>query len=127
MNTAQIIKGVGHSKVTGRVNRVVKFNIGLENNPRDVETILAMVGLYVDIDRHSVVVGEYIEAEERTLTIIGLTDVSLHVFDIFVGVLCGILTQECIAYKFGGKGVLKYSDNFNGERNEFDEQYFLEI
>jgi len=126
MNTAKITNSTGHSSVAGQVKRVVRLNIGLNNNPYDAVDIVSLLNfLKVEVDRADVVDGEYNGDCEPTLVVTALTHHHPILFDAIVESMTEDMTQECIAYKIGGKGVLKYTPSFDGERYEFDERYFL--
>lgn len=126
--TAQIPQSIGFTPTSGQVKRVVRLNIGLNNNPYDAVDIVALLNfLKVEVDRADVVEGEYNGDCEPTLVVRALTIHGPFVLDAIVETLTSDLTQECIAYKLGGKGVLKYNPNYEGDRYDFDDNYFLEI
>lgn len=128
MKTGKITKSTGHSPLDGQVKRVVRLNIGLNNNPYDAVDIVALLNfLRIDVDRADVVDGEYNGDCEPTLVVRALTHHHPIILDSMMSMLADDLTQECIAYKIGGKGVLKYSPWFKGDRYDFDEQYFITI
>lgn len=126
MKTGKINNSVGFSATDGQVKRVVRLNIGLNNNPHSVEDILDVVALFLSIDSHSVQIGKWEGADEPTLVVTGLTEISLDDIENIVAALTFYLTQQAIAFKYGGKGVLQYNPYYDGdERYEFDEQYFI--
>ena len=126
MRTAKIPNSVGFSATDGQVKRVVRLNIGLNNNPHSTEDILSAVALFLSIDSHSVQIGKWDGADEPTLVVTGLTERSLEDIEDIVSAMTLDLTQQAIAFKYGGKGILQYNPHYDGdERYEFDEQYFI--
>lgn len=126
MNTAKIPNSVGFSATDGQIKRVVRLNIGLNNNPHSTEDILSAVALFLSIDSHSVQIGKWDGADEPTLVVTGLTEMSLEDIEDIVSAMTFDLTQQAIAFKYGGKGILQYNPHYDGdERYEFDEQYFI--
>jgi hypothetical protein len=126
MKTGAITGIVGFTKTDGAIKQVVRLNIGLNNNPHSTEDILSTVELFLSIDSHSVQVGKWEGADEPTLVVTGLTERSFDAIKDIVSALTLDLTQEAIAFKYGGKGVLEYNPHYQGdERYEFDEEYFI--
>ena len=115
----------GFTATDGQVKRVLRLNIGLNNNPHDFKTILEVVALFMTIDSHSIEDGEYEGQDEPTLVVTGLTDRSFDVIKDILTALSLDLTQDCIAFKLGGQGDLAYRSDWTGDRYEFDEQYFI--
>lgn len=124
--TTQISRSTGHSQLDGQVKRVVRLNIGLNNNPYSEDEVIKAVKMFIDVDRTMIVNGEYNGEEEPTLVVVGLTTHSHGVVTDFVKAMCRVFTQECIPYKMG-KGELVYHPLYDGDRYDFDEQYFITI
>lgn len=128
MKTAKISNSTGHSPLDGQVKRVVRLNIGLNNNPYDAADIVALLNfLRIEVDRADVVDGEYNGDCEPTLVVRALFSYHPIILGCIIESMTEDLTQECIAYKIGGKGVLKYNPSYHGDRYDFDEQYFITI
>ena len=125
MKTGKIHASVGFSATDGQINRVLRLNIGLNNNPFSAEDILEALTLAMKIDSQFIKNGEYNGEVEPTLVVIGLTDRSFDAIKDFLTALSLDLTQDCIAFRYGGKGDLAYRPDFTGERYEFDENYFI--
>jgi hypothetical protein len=115
----------GFSQTDGQIKRVLRLNIGLNNNPFSADEILDVLPLFMKVDSHSVQTGEYEGEVEPTLVVVGLTDRSFDAIKDILTALSLDLTQDCIAFRYGGKGDLAYRPDFVGERYEFDEQYFI--
>ena len=102
--------------------KTVKLNIGLENNPFDFERVKTLFNpLSARIE-----VGEYNGQVERTAVINALIDGSIETIFLLIDLLTIAFTQECIAVKIDDVGYLVYNPNFDGEKFEFDNQYFIE-
>ena len=123
--TAQIPQGVGFNPTSGQVKRVVRLNIGLNNNPYSADEVVKTVKMFADVDSTMIVNGEYNGDVEPTVVVVGLTTHSHGVVGEFVKALCRVLTQECIPFRLGGKGELVYHPNYEGDRYDFYEQYFI--
>ena len=121
----RIVDSTGFSKTEGAVRRIVRLNIGLNNNPFDVADIMYAVGFFMKIDSHSIEDGEYEGHDEPTLVVTGLTDYQFDDLKDILTALAFDLTQDCIAFKYGGKGDLAYRSDWTGDKYEFDEQYFI--
>lgn len=105
------------------------WNIGLNNNPKTTEQIIMTfkVNFFNDIVLFREDMGEYKESPEPTLIVEVLTEGVFFegaVIDL-TEEMCDVYTQESIAVKIDGEGHLVYNRNFEGEKYEFDEQYFL--
>ena len=125
MITGKIPSSVGFSATDGQINRVLRLNIGLNNNPFGSEDILPVLELFMRVDSQFIKNGEYNGEIEPTLVVVGLTDRSFDAIKDILTALSLDLTQDCIAFRYGGKGDLAYRPDFVGERYEFDEQYFI--
>lgn len=121
----RIVDSTGFSKTDGAVRRIVRLNIGLNNNRYDLDMLLRMSGELMDIDSHFVAEGEYNGDVEPTLVVTGLTEIGSEDLENNISVFSMLAGQDCIAYKLGGKGVLAYRLNWAGDKYEFDEQYFI--
>ena len=125
MKTGKIHASVGFNATDGQVKRVLRFNIGLNNNRYSVEELLKFLADFMDIDSHFIADGEYDGDDEPTLVATGLSDLSLDVIQPNVELFSLLANQDCIAFKLGGKGVLSYKLGWTSDRYEFDEQYFI--
>lgn len=108
------------------MKRVI-FNIGLNNNPF-ADVVMAKFSQRIEamtmID-NSIKVGVYNGVEEPTAVIICYTVMTNGDIIKMTESLCEQMTQECIAIKIDNIGHLVYRPDFEGERYEFDEKYFL--
>ena len=128
MKTGAITGIVGFSKTSGIIRRVVRLNIGLNNNPlgHSYVSIVDMLRFYTKVDSASVQTGKWEGADEPTLVVTALTTDSLEEFSEYISQLAESLTQDAIAFKYGGKGVLQYNPNYSGaDRYEFSDEYFI--
>lgn len=129
MTTGQLDKAVGFRATSGQVKRVVRLNIGLNNNPYGKSIVVLtneLLGdLFLDIDSAFVHNGQWEGNDEPTLVITALTTDSFEDFEKYVEQLTQHFTQQAIAFKYGGKGVLTYNPSFTGERYEFNDEYFI--
>lgn len=109
-------------------------NIGLNNNPFDEKNqVLAIFDKLIElsggtIDKTQFKVGEYDGAPEPTLIIdfnIGTNHLAYEIIN-FATI---IFNQECIPILSKDKTYKKliYNYKFNGEKLNFDENYFLSI
>lgn len=113
------------------------LNIGLENNPltalgndgaplntqvkifkllmsygwADALSTKVVEGLYNGKPEHTYVVDLWIDDEDK--------------IDAIVKELCTILTQECIPYSSSKVSKLIYNDSYEGERFEFNPEFFI--
>lgn len=102
--------------------KIVKLNIGLENNPYDFESIQWIFGAS---STSRVQIGEYNGEPERTAVVLAKVENDFDVLE-YVAKMALSFTQECIAVKIDDVGYLVYNPNFEGEKLEFDNQYFIE-
>lgn len=93
------------------------LNIGLNNNPRTINEIIA----YIQPIHYRIDVGEYVGEVEPTLVIAYDED------DIDIEEMCVWMTQECIAAKVNGKGLMIFNPGYDGEKFEFNQDYFIEL
>ena len=112
------------SKVAGSR---VKMNIGLENNPKNYDAIVAELAKNpkVRLGTTEQVTGEYNGNPERTLVVDAKYDGTAKEFRTYIEGLNKTLTQEAIGATFNGRGSLIYDKDFQGEKYKFDKQYFL--
>jgi hypothetical protein len=116
----------GFTATDGAIKQVVRLNIGLNNNPHSTEDILGVLKVFLSVDSHSVQVGKWEGADEPTLVVTALTERGFDNIKGLVAELTTYLTQDAIAFKYGGQGVLEYNPNYEGdERYEFNEEYFI--
>jgi hypothetical protein len=105
--------------------KTIELNIGLNNNPLDVDDILNQTGICLDLDITDVAVldSQYKGQPEETLVILAklptITRLEEH-----ISRLCDSLTQESIAYTLDGRGELVYRLGFEGDRQEFNYNFF---
>jgi hypothetical protein len=117
------------------------FNIGLNNNPFNYEQLALFIDNAFKRTNESVQIqlrnGEYQSNAEPT-AVVRVT----HSFEyqdaewaeLITRTLCMVCTQECIPYRHRQVNYpsisitdsLVYNDNFEGERYQFDEAYFIE-
>ena len=127
MTTGQLDQAVGFRATAGQVKRVVRLNIGLNNNPFSAPAIAFALherGV-VDIDKDFIDKGQWDGNDEPTLVITGLTSLSIDGFTKVIETMTKRLTQQAIAFKYGGKGVLTYDPSFTGAKDEFNEEFFI--
>ena len=106
------------------------LNIGLENNPKGPEGVLEVIEAlfsFTELAESRVEMGEFNGNPERTLIVELDSRLGVESLRLNIELLCDILTQESIAVKFNGKGELIFNPAYNGERYEFNEDYFLNI
>jgi hypothetical protein len=115
----------GFTATDGQVKRVLRFNIGLNNNRYSVQELLEALGDFMDIDSHFIVEGEYNGDNEPTLVATGLSDLSLDIVQLNVSLFSMLANQDCIAFRLGGQGDLAYRSDWTGDRYEFNEEYFI--
>jgi hypothetical protein len=109
----------------------IKLNIGLNvgtTEPKNQlkDTFFAVINSELNVTDNKVDAGKYIEMNERTFICEALTKLDLPEFTAFITFLCDTLNQECIAYKYNGIGYLTYASNFEGDKYEFNQDYFIE-
>ena len=116
---------------------VLRINIGLNNNPLNVEQIKQMfyknsIFEFILFERRR---GEYLTNYEPTLIIEGETKQTPEQIESYIFILCTLLTQECIPFTFtdllskenNGVNKLVYNKNYKGLKYEFNKDYFLTI
>jgi len=117
------------------------FNIGLNNNPFNYEHLARFINNAFGSTNESVQVqlrnGTY-ESNAEPTAVVRVAHSSEYQDDrwaeLMARTLCALLTQECIPYRHRQVNYpsitvidsLVYNDNFEGERYQFDEAYFLE-
>ena len=102
---------------------MTRLNIGLNNNPYGAEEVINKLnGVMGDIPiTFSVEMGEYEGNEEPTVVAVYESYASIEDLER----LCEEMTQECIAIKVNGVGSMVFNPGYNGERFEFNDQYFI--
>ena len=104
--------------------RRITNNIGLENNPNSVETIINHLTKTLNFRRlkHFIDVSTYKGETEKTLVIQAETGlVNYGIKKLFHFVICRFNNQESIAYRIDGEpGVLMFSSIYRGETFPFD-------
>jgi len=115
------------------------FNIGLNNNPFSYENVAKIIIGSFSTSNESVEVqlseGEYKEGAEPTAVVKVVHGSYQDAIwaQMMSKTLCGICTQECIPYRYveyqGDEIImvdeLVYNENFEGEKYDFDEAYFI--
>lgn len=117
------------------------FNIGLNNNPFNYEQLALFIDNAFKRTNESVQIqlrnGEY-ESNVEPTAVVRIAHSSEYQDDrwaeLMARTLCAVCTQECIPYRHRHvhypsitmTDSLVYNDNFEGERYQFDEAYFLE-
>ena len=117
-----------------RANKL-KLNIGLNNNPLLVKEILNHIkysGIFInnleeksDYINYRVDLSEYNNEVEQTLIIEGLTAFKLSYCVDIIERLCSVFTQDCIAAKIDNNELLIYQIGYKGEKQKFNNNYFL--
>jgi hypothetical protein len=103
------------------------YNIGLGNNPVDMETFLGNLSKMFILRHKYSDDGSWDGESERTCILVMVTDDQFDPFNL-AKLMCTLMNQECIAVKVdGGESRLVYNTSFTGDKMEFDDQYFLEF
>lgn len=99
------------------------LNIGLNNNPLNQNELFELLKNF-GLNKFQVQKGEYLGNEEPTL----IAEIE-RIHKDQIEALCEICTQECIAIYDNNLhlGHLVYNPLFEGEKYQFDKQYFLTI
>lgn len=107
------------------------LNIGLNNNPKLVNEILEHVrftGIYNSVNiNYRVDLSEYKNEIEQTLILEGFTSFKLSKCIDVIERLSSVFNQESIAAKISNNELLIYRINYKGEKQRFDNKYFLNI
>ncbi len=102
------------------------LNIGLNNNPLSQEEIINKLREDYAIDTCKFGIGRYEDEHEPTLVVILDSPYArTSHFIKKIEELATILTQNCIAVSTDQFDLLVYSQNYNGQRYKFDNQYFI--
>lgn len=112
------------------------LNIGLNNNPLVAkrndgapsivqETILNLLKLAFPYasELYRIETGEWDNDKEPTL--VAYVDAEESTIDRKVQLLCDIMTQICIPYASDSKSNLVYQTDWNGEKFDFSNEYFI--
>lgn len=100
------------------------FNIGLVNNPREKEDIMFKLSMLVgDIPVHRFLAEGTYEGEPEPTLVVVYDDESIKDSDLES--LTQWMNQECIALKRNGVGRLIFNPNYNKERFDFNDNYFI--
>ncbi len=113
----------------------IQLNIGLENNPfKGVEILSILSSLPIfNVTKESrtmarTVTGTYNGEPEETVVIKASMEDDMDI-TLTIEVLCDWFKQECIAIKLTNSdhtiGRLIYHPSFDGEKQEFNEKYFI--
>jgi hypothetical protein len=104
----------------------VIFNIGLNNNTMGSDKVVTtLIQEGFALSKWKIADGEYVNNTEPTVVAYGQTMMDNDQIVSVLERLCILMTQECIAVMIDGVGYLVYDPSFEGERYEFDKQYFL--
>ena len=101
-------------------------NIGLNNNAvHDIQRYFMEHKGY-KVVKYKMLNGEYNGIDEPTAVLELLTDYSLtsKVIADFEKI-CAVMTQECISLSSDEFDMLVYSPNFSGQKQKFNNKYFL--
>ena len=102
------------------------LNIGLNNNPLSRGAIINKIAEDYTINHYSFAIGKYEDELEPTLVVhIESPYARTSHFIKKIEELATILTQNCIAVSTDQFDLLVYSQNYNGQRYKFDNQYFI--
>lgn len=110
-------------------NKIIAVNLGLENNPIQFPSTIANLFYeagFNTITKASIRKGEYLGEEERTLTFYTSSRDSNQKIRAAFRQLCQVFGQECIALKINGKGYLEYNNKYQGERFDFNDDFFIQ-
>jgi len=100
------------------------LNLGLENNPLDVQGCLDLLSEFGTIENSRVEIGEWEGKPERTL-VVAISNVDLWSWELVADVrkLATKTTQDCIAFKYNGVGAVV--NQVAPDTVIFDENYFI--
>lgn len=103
----------------------IGLNIGAEEPKQQLSrTLTSLLGYYALDKVRTDEEGVYKGSGERTL--IACFEAScLGTLKEALEYLCSDLKQECIACKVNGVGAIVFNTNYEGERFEFNEEYFI--
>mgnify|MGYP003108765167 FL=1 len=111
------------------------LNIGLNNNSKLVKEILEHIkysGIFIDnleeksdYINYRVDLSEYKNEIEQTLILEGFSSFCLSSCVDIIERLCSVFNQECISAKIENNELLIYRINYKGEKQRFDNKYFL--
>ena len=105
----------------------LKINLGLENNRRNAMQILSYMRVkkvFLKLE-YKIIEGEYNGQKESTLVMQGETTKTEYQIEKLVNYLNTICTQDCISYKYNNNGVLQYNKSHKGQKQTFNNNYFL--
>ena len=103
----------------------IKVNIGLDNNNGVYEYFFDHKSYRVV--NYNVENGEYNGVQEPTAVLTLVTDYKLisKVIADFEKI-CSVMNQECIALSSDEVDILVYNPSFEGQRQKFNNQYFIQ-
>ncbi len=103
----------------------IGLNIGVEEPKQQLSrTLISLLGYYALDKVRTDEEGVYKGSGERTL-IACFETTSSESLEKVLEYLCSDLKQECIAYKLNGVGAIAFNRNYEGEKFEFNEEYFI--
>ena len=108
--------------------KTIEVNIGLGNNPIQVEQIVNAFRIVFgrDVKWRLSNEGVWTGEAEDTLILKFDTDWELAMLQVFFKDLCGLQTQDAIAFLVDANdGHLSFNRRYDGERYEFDMKYFI--
>lgn len=114
---------------------IITINIGLNNNPYDLERLTTLFNNTKEFKHiiFEVQEGVYNLKKEFTFIVEGETEQTPEQIKSFISNLCTLLKQECISFSLDiskdNKQVNKliYNKNYNGLKQKFNKNYFLTI
>lgn len=110
--------------------KTLTINIGLGNNPYTAEQVIDRMASDTNyrLMAYQIVTAEYNEEPEETF--VGLFEYKYSrdskILSDFEN-LASVMTQECIAISTQSLDALAYSPSHQGDRNKFDNKYFVKI
>jgi hypothetical protein len=111
--------------------RRVTINIGLNNNTmtfnQALESLNNLEGYEVISVPSKAVIGQYVGQDEPTIVIELMTSLSNGQILVDFENLAELMNQECIAVSTDGMDILAFSKTYEGEKYNFDLQYFLHV
>ena len=112
----------------GLVKSTIELNIGLGNNPMNFDQVVRHFGINPEfgIFHFAHKTGEYNGEQEDTVYLKGNTTLIYSYLIARIEQLCKLLTQECIAVKLNGQGILVYDTDYQGELKAFNEEYWVQ-
>lgn len=105
----------------------LKINLGLENNRRNAMQILSYMRVkkvFLELE-YEIIEGQYNGQKESTLVMQGETTKTEYEIKKLVNYLNTICAQDCISYRYNSNGILQYNETYKGQKQTFNNNYFL--